>query len=83
MISATELARRTRQVLDRVAGGGETVAIERNQVLIARIVPATPAMTAAQALAGFTAMLAPGEGDAWLRDGRSGGFGQTLRDPWA
>jgi antitoxin (DNA-binding transcriptional repressor) of toxin-antitoxin stability system len=37
-ISATELARNTREVLDRVASQGETVTIQRNQTLIAQIV---------------------------------------------
>jgi antitoxin (DNA-binding transcriptional repressor) of toxin-antitoxin stability system len=39
-ISATELARNTREVLDRVVTGGEVVAIERNHALIAQIGPA-------------------------------------------
>ena len=34
-ISATDLARNTREMLDRVSSQGETVAIQRNQTLIA------------------------------------------------
>lgn len=39
-VTATELARQTRQILDAVAGRGETVIIERNNMPVARIVAA-------------------------------------------
>lgn len=39
VITATELARNTRDILDRVAAGGETITIERNHALIAQIMP--------------------------------------------
>ena len=38
-ISATELTRNTREILDRVATRGETVTIERNHTMIAQIMP--------------------------------------------
>ena len=53
-ISATELTRNTREILDRVAAQGETVAIERNHTMVAQIMPPQKAMTAAQALAGLS-----------------------------
>jgi antitoxin (DNA-binding transcriptional repressor) of toxin-antitoxin stability system len=81
-ISATELARNTRQILDDVASRGESVAIERNHVPVARIVPSAPTMTAAQALHGLRPMLTREEGLNWLEDSR-GDFDQTVRDPWA
>jgi hypothetical protein len=34
-VSATDLARNTREILDKVVSGGETVAIERNHTMIA------------------------------------------------
>lgn len=38
-VTATALARNTREILDKVASGGETVAtIERNHTLIAQLV---------------------------------------------
>jgi len=80
-ISATDLARKTRTILDRVVGGGESVAIERNTVTVARLVPAEPSMTAAQALADLTMMLTPEQGADWLRDSRAA-FGEDVRDPW-
>jgi prevent-host-death family protein len=80
-ITATELARQTRQILDTVAHG-ETVIIERNHLPVARIVPAEPLMSAAQALAGLPAPLSPQQADAWLADSRAG-FDDSVRDPWA
>ncbi|MDR3418729.1 MAG: hypothetical protein P4L83_21355 [Nevskia sp.] len=80
-ISATDLARNTREILDRVASRGETVAVQRNRTTIARIVPPEPTMTAAQALAGLQPMLTHKQGAAWLKDGR-GGFDESVRDPW-
>ncbi len=82
-ISATDLARNTREILDRVVSQGETVDIERNHTLIAQIMPPTRTMTAAQALAGLTfAMLTPAQGKAWLKDSKED-FDNTVIDPWA
>ncbi len=82
-ISATELARNTREILDTVASQGETVAIERNHIMIAQIVPPERTMTAAQALAGFEfPLLTPKQTAAWLKD-RKGEFGEGVVDPWA
>lgn len=82
IISATDLARRTRDILDTVVRFGQRVAVERNHVVIAHIVPSEPTMTAAQALAGFEPMLNPTQGAAWLKDSRTD-FEETVRDPWA
>jgi antitoxin (DNA-binding transcriptional repressor) of toxin-antitoxin stability system len=81
-ITATDLARHTRQILDTVASRGETVAVERNNVLIAKIVPSDATMTASQALAGLLPTLTPRQGSAWLNDSRAA-FDETVRDPWA
>jgi antitoxin (DNA-binding transcriptional repressor) of toxin-antitoxin stability system len=87
-ITATELARNTRAVLDTVASRGETVAIERNQTLIAQIIPPQRTMTASQALAGLALpglafpILTPAQATAWLKDSKDG-FGDAVRDPWA
>ncbi|HRO58248.1 MAG TPA: type II toxin-antitoxin system Phd/YefM family antitoxin [Burkholderiaceae bacterium] len=81
-ISATDLARNTREVLDKVANRGETVVVERNRVVIARIVPPERTMTAAQALSGLPVMLTPRHAAAWLQDAR-GAFDEAVRDPWA
>jgi antitoxin (DNA-binding transcriptional repressor) of toxin-antitoxin stability system len=81
-ISATELARHTREVLDRVAHGGEAVAVERNHALIVTISPAERAMTATQAMTDLPApMLTVAQAKAWLNDSRDE-FDETLRNPW-
>lgn len=83
-VSATDLARNTREILDNVANGGQTVAVERNQVLIATIMPALPTMTAAQAFSSLPLpMLTAAEAAAWLKDSRDESFDNTIHNPWA
>jgi prevent-host-death family protein len=81
-ITATELARQTRQILDTVARDGEAVIIERNNMPVARLVPPEPLMTAAQALAGLPTTLTPQQARAWLNESRAD-FDDRVRDPWA
>ena len=81
-ITATELARHTRQILDQVAQRRETVVVERNQTVIARLVPADPALNAAQALEGLPQNLGADGAARCLRDSRAG-FDDGVRDPWA
>jgi antitoxin (DNA-binding transcriptional repressor) of toxin-antitoxin stability system len=81
-ISATDLARSTSKILDRVVSYGETIAIERNRAVIAQIVPPARTMTAAQALSGLEPSLSGEQAAAWLRDSRDE-FDQAVRDPWA
>jgi antitoxin (DNA-binding transcriptional repressor) of toxin-antitoxin stability system len=70
-ISATELARNTREILNKVASYGETMAIERNHIVVAQIVPSEQTMTAAQAFAGLTfPKLTRKQGTAWLKDSK-------------
>jgi antitoxin (DNA-binding transcriptional repressor) of toxin-antitoxin stability system len=80
-ISATDLARNTRKILDAVASGGETVVVERNHVSIAKIVPPEATMSAAQALEGLQDLLTPRQASAWLFDARKE-FDETVFDPW-
>jgi antitoxin (DNA-binding transcriptional repressor) of toxin-antitoxin stability system len=82
-ISATELTRNTREILDRVVTRGETVTIERNHTLIAQIMPAQKTMTASQALAGLVfPILTPQQANAWLQESKDG-FDEAVRNPWA
>ncbi|AOI80841.1 MULTISPECIES: type II toxin-antitoxin system Phd/YefM family antitoxin [Burkholderia] len=81
-ITATELARHTRQILDQVAQRRETIVVERNQTVIARLVPAEPMMRAAEALADLPVSLGAEDAARWLRDSREG-FEDGVRDPWA
>ena len=80
-ISATELARNTREILDRVAGGGEIVMVERNRTVIAKITPPERIMTATQALAGLRPVMTLEQAAAWLKQSR-GAFDEAVRDPW-
>jgi len=82
-ISATELTRNTREILDRVATRGEIVTIERNHTVIAQIMPPQKTMTASQALAGLVfPTLTPLQASSWLQESKDG-FGDAVRDPWA
>lgn len=81
-ITATDLARNTRKILDTVAGQGETVRVERNHVTIAQIMPPELSMSASQALAGFEPRLSSTQASGWLKDSRNG-FGEEVNDPWA
>jgi len=82
-ITATDLARSTREVLDRVVVQGKTIAIERNHTLIAQLMPPQKTMTARQTLAGLSIpKLTPAQGTAWLRDSKAG-IEDAVRDPWA
>lgn len=81
-ISATELVRKTSYVLDRVRAHGESIAIERNNTVIAHIVPPTRTMTGAELLA----ILGPGtltelQANSWLNDSQ-GPFSDEIIDPW-
>lgn len=83
-ISATELARNTRQILDQVVAQGATLVIERNHALIAQIGPSQRTMTASQALAGLALPvgMTPVQANAWLNDSKKM-FSDEVRDPWA
>jgi len=80
VISASDLARNTSAILERVLTG-ETVSVMRNRTEIAHIVPAKRTMTAAQAVAGLERKLTAAEGKSWLKDSL-GEFGEEVRDPW-
>lgn len=82
-ISATELARNTRAVLDSVLTRGETITVERNHVTIARILPPEQAHPlASQSLANLHPTLRPEQAAAWL-DARREALDETVSDPWA
>ncbi|MGA2851833.1 MAG: hypothetical protein ABSE46_22755 [Terracidiphilus sp.] len=80
VISASDLARNTSAILERVLTG-ETVSVMRNRTEIAHIVPAKRTMTAAQAVAGLEGKLTPAEGKSWLKDSH-GEFDEGVSNPW-
>lgn len=80
-VTATDLARNTRAILDQVVSGGEAVEVERNQRIVATLVPAIRPMTAREALAGLRPMLSRSQARQWLKDSRAT-FDDGVRDPW-
>jgi antitoxin (DNA-binding transcriptional repressor) of toxin-antitoxin stability system len=68
-VTATDLARRTNEVLDTVLRG-ETVAITRNNTVLGIITPPEPEMTIEQAVA-LLPKLTPEQGRRWLDDIRN------------
>lgn len=85
-ITATELARNLRQVLDRLAVEAEEIVIERNHQQIGRLVPWPGRQTALEAMADLYRTLPETAGEGWLRDSRAGAGEETLeqgvKDPW-
>ena len=80
-VSATELARNAREILDMVASGGKVVTVERNRAVVARITPPERIVTAAQALAALRPAMTLDQAAAWLRESRET-FDEAVRDPW-
>lgn len=81
-ITATDLARKTRKILDFVSRDRQTVLIERNHIAIAQITPPQLTMTVAQALTLVRPGLTAAEGRRWLKESL-GNFEEKRRDPWA
>ena len=83
-VTATELARNLRAVLDAVEFRGQEIAVVRNRHPIARIVPGLPRMTALEALADLYRTLPEDVARTWLDDARGAGAGtlDEVDDPW-
>jgi antitoxin (DNA-binding transcriptional repressor) of toxin-antitoxin stability system len=87
-ITATELARNLRRVLDRLAIEGEEIVIERNREQVARLLPGPGRQTALQAMADLYRTLAEDAAATWETDSRRGRWkgsrlDKGVRDPWA
>ena len=84
-ITATELARNLRAILDRVAESGEDYLVERSGRPVARVVPGLGQMSAEQALADLYRTLPESAASGWLEDSRQGSnlLEDEPRDPWA
>lgn len=84
-MTATEVSRNFRKVLDSLERGHEEIVVVRHHHPIARIIPGTARMTALEALADLHRTLDEKEGEAWLKD--AAGADRLLvaerRDPWA
>jgi antitoxin (DNA-binding transcriptional repressor) of toxin-antitoxin stability system len=87
-ITATDLARNLRRVLDRLVIEGEEIVIERNHEQVARLLPGPARQTALEAMADLYRTLPEDAATAWETDSRKGRrkgerLAKGLRDPWA
>jgi antitoxin (DNA-binding transcriptional repressor) of toxin-antitoxin stability system len=87
-ITATELARNLRRVLDRLAIEGEEIAIERNREQVARLLPGPARQTALEAMADLYRTLPEDAAATWEADSRRGRWkgsrlDKGVRDAWA
>ncbi|MGI4984396.1 MAG: type II toxin-antitoxin system Phd/YefM family antitoxin [Janthinobacterium lividum] len=80
VVTATDLARRTNQVLDTLAHG-ESVTIKRNNTVLGTITPPQRPVTVRDAFRRMQKM-APEAGDRFKADICDGDFDNEVRDPW-
>lgn len=83
-ITATELARNLRQVLDNIMSTHEEYVIERNHQQIARIIPGPGSQTALEAMADLYRTLPEDAAGNWLKESRDieGILDEEIRNPW-
>ena len=84
-ITATELARKFKQMMNLVEFQGEELIIVRNNHDVARIIPGPAMMTALEAMSDLYRTLPEDAGASWVSDSREGATDSlaNLRDPWA
>jgi antitoxin (DNA-binding transcriptional repressor) of toxin-antitoxin stability system len=86
-ITATDLARNLRRVLDRLAVEGEEIVIERNGQQVARLLPGPARQSAVEAMADLYRTLPDDAAATWEADSRKGRWqgsrlNKGIRDPW-
>ena len=69
-VSASELARNLKKVLDRLEYEGEEIVVVRNNHPIARMIPGSPHRTALEAMADLHRTLSSGAAEGWVEDSR-------------
>ena len=84
-ITATELARKFKQLMDLVEFQGEELIVIRNNHQIAKITPGPAKMTALEAMSDLYRTLSEDAAARWLEDSRKIPQGSLaeVRDPWA
>lgn len=87
IVTATELARNLREVLDRLTLEDQEIIVERNHRQVARILPGRGHQNALEAMADLYRTLPAEAGTGWLADSRdlpgTGVLEDESRDPWA
>ena len=69
-LTATELARNLRRILDGVEHGHEEIVITRDGRPVAKLAPHVRSITALEAMGDIYGLLSDEEGAAWLEDAR-------------
>ena len=83
-ITATELARKFKQMMNLVEFHGEELLIIRNNHQVAKVIPGPAIMTALEAMSDLYKTLPDDAGSTWLKESReasSAGLSE-VRDPW-
>lgn len=83
-ITATELARKFKQMMNLVEFQGEELVIVRNNRQVAKIIPGPAAMTALETMSDLYRTLPEDAGATWLKDSRNSTAADLaeVRDPW-
>ena len=83
-ITATELARKFKQMMNLVEFQGEELIIVRNNHQVAKIIPGPATMTALEAMSDLYRTLPDDAGAEWVSDSREGTTDNltNLHDPW-
>lgn len=83
-VTATDLSRNFRAMLNRVEFQHEELLIMRNNFPVARLVPGPATMTAAEAFTDLYRTLPQEAAESWLADSRlEDNMTGEVRDPWA
>ncbi len=84
-VTATELSRNFRVMLDKVEFKHEELIVVRNNHEVARIIPGPATMTALEAMTDIYGILSEDAAVDWLDDSRrtERGLNVEVRDPWA
>ncbi|MCL4368416.1 MAG: type II toxin-antitoxin system Phd/YefM family antitoxin [Actinobacteria bacterium] len=86
-ITATELARNLSRILDTLTIDGGEIVVERNQRVVARLLPGGRHQTALEAMADLYRTLPEDAAAGWLADSRGAPslvrLADEVRDPWA
>ena len=83
-VTATDFSRNFRVMLNRVEFQHEEILIIRNNFPVARLIPGSATMTAAEAFTDIYCTLQKEAGESWLADSRSEEtMSGEVRNPWA
>jgi len=83
-ITATDLARNLRAVLDQVNETGEEYVVERGRRPVARVSPSPGLLSADEAMADLYRTISPEAAEGWIDDARRDEalLSNELRNPW-